>query len=143
MALNPTFNTPILLIVFNRPEETTKLWAEIKKLKPKKLYVAADGPRPNNNGDMIKCMQTREIVTKGLDWDCDMKLMFQEHNLGCGIAIKEALMWFFKNEPEGIILEDDCIPHQDFFSFCASLLEKYRYEEKVFMICGNNINNNS
>jgi len=128
-------NIPILFIVFNRPDVTAKVWAEIKKAKPKKLYVACDGSRGKQDED--NCTKVRKIV-KNVDWDCDVSYLFQSKNLGCGKAVSYAITWFFKNEELGIILEDDCVPNQSFFSFCEELLLKYKNESRVMCISGSN-----
>lgn len=133
------FNTPILFIIFNRPEITIETWNEIKRIKPKTLYIAADGPRRNNKEDVISCNKVREITTKDIDWECDLHLLFQKENLGCGVAIKTAISWFFTDVLEGIIIEDDCKPDLDFFNFCSELLIKYRDTEEIFMISGKNV----
>ncbi len=52
--------------------------------------------------------------------------------------MSSAIDWFFSNVQEGIILEDDCVPDQSFFSFCQELLEKYRDDERIMMISGDN-----
>ena len=130
--------TPILFLIFNRPDTTQKVFDVIKQIKPKYLFVAADGPRENKSGEKELCEQTKQIVLKNIDWDCEVKTLFREKNLGCGKAVSEAIGWFFESVEKGIILEDDCLPDKSFFSFCEELLEKYRYNEKIFMISGNN-----
>ncbi len=136
------FKTPILLTIFNRPDLSARLWTEIKKIKPSILYIAADGPRIGNENDQRLCAEARKVVTQNIDWDCDLQLLFREENLGCGKAISSAITWFFEHVSEGIILEDDCLPHPDFFPFCSELLERYRDENKVFMISGNGVPGN-
>ena len=135
------FSTPILFIVFNRPDVTTRVFAEIKKLKPKQLFIVSDGPRPNRLDDIDNCAIVRKIIEDGIDWECDVKKLFFETNHGCGQAPFLAIDWFFKTVEEGIILEDDCLPHPSFFGFCQELLEKYRYESKIMMISGDNFQN--
>lgn len=130
------FHTPILFLVFNRPDTTQIVFNEIKKQKPKYLYVYADGPRKNNENDVIKCAETRAIFEKQIDWDCDLKLFFNDNNLGCGKGPAYGITWFFNNVEEGIIIEDDCVPHPDFFYYCHNLLTKYRSFEKVMVIGG-------
>lgn len=137
-----SFETPILLTIFNRPDLSARLWIEIKKIKPSTLYIAADGPRIGNKNDKRLCAEVRQIVTRDIDWDCDLQLLFREENLGCGKAISSAITWFFQNVSEGIILEDDCLPHSDFFPFCHKLLHLYRNCQEVFMISGNSVPNN-
>lgn len=131
------FDTPILFIVFNRPDVTQQVFDQIKKIKPKKLFVAADGFRRNVKGEKQKCEQTRNIC-ENIDWDCEIKTLYREQNLGCKVAVSSAITWFFENVDEGIILEDDCYPDLTFFEYCQNLLEKYRDKSDIFLIGGNN-----
>ncbi len=131
------FDTPILFIVFNRPDVTQQVFDQIKKIKPKKLFVAADGYRRNVKGEKQKCEQTRNIC-KNIDWDCETRTLYREQNLGCKVAVSSAITWFFENVDEGIILEDDCYPDLTFFEYCQNLLEKYRDKSDIFLIGGNN-----
>ncbi len=130
------FNTPILFLVFNRPGPTQRVFQCVRKIRPSRLYIAADGPRRNCPKEKEKCKEVRAIATD-VDWDCEVKTLFREENLGCRIAVSTAIDWFFENEPEGIILEDDCLPDQSFFIFCEELLQRYRKNERVMVISGN------
>jgi hypothetical protein len=132
---------PILFLIFNRPKETQIVFDAIKNAKPKKLYVAADGPR-NNGTDILLCLETKKILNQ-IDWDCELITLFREENLGCKIAVSEAITWFFNNEEEGIVLEDDCLPNLDFFRFCDLHLEKYRFDNRIGHICGCNFQDNT
>ncbi|WP_405410848.1 nucleotide-diphospho-sugar transferase [Maribacter sp. Asnod1-A12] len=134
-----TPQAPVLFIIFNRPEQTRKVFEMIREAKPKKLYVAADGPRPNRT-DEQRCRETRSIVDL-VDWDCEVKTFFRNENVGCGLGPKGAIDWFFENEEEGIILEDDCLPSASFFKFCSELLEKYRDNSQIMHIGGSNFQN--
>jgi len=131
---NP-LKTPVLFLIFNRPDCTQKVFNEIRKAKPKQLFIAADGPRENISKDKEKCKKTREIV-KNIDWDCEVKTLFRDKNLGCKYAVSGAIDWFFENVEEGIILEDDCLPSQSFFWFCQDLLRRYRNDNRVMHIGG-------
>jgi len=131
------FDTPILFLIFNRPDTTQQVFNQIRKVKPKYLYVAADGPRLNNNQDIESCAQTRNIINQ-IDWDCEVKTLFRAENLGCRIAVSSAISWFFENVEQGIILEDDCLPDISFFRFCQELLLKYKNHEEVLSIGGFN-----
>jgi len=135
------FKTPILFLIFNRPEVTSSVFEEIKKQRPKYLYVAADGPRSNFEEDIEKCKKCRDLVLKVIDWDCEVKTLFRDENLGCGRGVSEAISWFFENVEQGIILEDDCLPHPEFFRYCETLLNKYKYDENVYAISGDNFQN--
>jgi hypothetical protein len=130
--------TPILFIVFNRPDLTRKVFEAIRQVKPSRLYVAADGPRNNKKGEDLKVREVREYLMNNVDWGCEVKTLFREKNLGCKLAVSSAIDWFFENEEEGIILEDDCLPDISFFPFCSQLLEKFRLDERIMMISGDN-----
>lgn len=129
--------SPILFLIFNRPNESRAVFDAIKKVQPSKLYIAADGPRPNKHEDAFLCNKTRDII-KEIDWNCEVKTLFREENLGCKIAVSGSVNWFFENEPEGIILEDDCLPSTDFFIFVDEMLDCYRDNHKIAHICGCN-----
>lgn len=128
---------PILFLIFNRPDTTQKVFNEIKKIKPEKLYVAADGARQDVPGESEKCHQARSIIQQ-VDWPCEVKTLFREQNAGCKYAVSSGIGWFFQQEESGIILEDDCLPNLTFFQFCEELLEKYKYDEHIMMIGGTN-----
>ncbi len=129
--------TPILFIIYNRPEYTKKVFEAIKKAKPEKLFISADGPRSDRVGDVGLCEETRKIID-GVDWKCEVKILFRDKNLGCRLGVSSGISWFFEHVEEGIILEDDCLPNESFFYYCEILLEKYRNENKVMMISGSN-----
>ena len=130
-----TLETPLLFIIFNRPETTKLVFDEIRKARPSRLFIAGDGPRLNFLTDEKKVQDARKIV-KNVDWPCEVKTNFQDKNLGCKYHVSGAISWFFQNVQEGIILEDDCLPNESFFLFCRELLEKYRNEESLMHISG-------
>lgn len=132
--------SPVLFMTFNRPETTAKVFEEIRKARPDRLYIASDGPRPSVSSDQELVDRTRKIASH-VDWPCTVKTLFRQQNLGCKRAVAEAITWFFEHEPEGIILEDDTLPNSDFFLFCESLLERYRHDTRVFAIAGDNFQN--
>ena len=132
--------TPVLFLIFNRPDTTNRVFDELRKAQPAKLYVAADGARKDKNGEAQLCTNTREILNK-VDWKCDVKTLFRSENLGCKIAVSSAIDWFFENEEQGIILEDDCLPNPSFFRFCTTLLDHFKHDEKVMHIGGTNFQN--
>lgn len=129
--------TPVLLVVFNRPEYTQKVFGEIRQARPKQLFIAADGPRESRPDDLENCRQVREIVSR-VDWPCEVKTLFREKNLGFRDAERLAFDWFFANVEAGIILEDDGLPHPSFFRFASEMLEQYKDEPKIMMITGGN-----
>jgi hypothetical protein len=132
-------NTPVLLIVFNRPDTTIKVFEAIRKAKPSKIYIAADSPRIGNIDDEKNCALVKEIVTK-VDWECKLYFRFAETNQGCGPGPYNSISWAFENEDRLIILEDDCVPCQPFFDYCDELLERYKHDTRIWLISGNQYN---
>ena len=132
---------PVLFLVFNRPGTTKLIMDAIRAARPQRLYVAADGPRDDKVGEAQVCAEVRRLATD-VDWHCEVRTLFREHNLGCRHAVSGAITWFFEQEPEGIILEDDCLPSQSFFPYCAELLARFRDDERIMSITGNNFQQN-
>ncbi len=130
-------SVPVLFLVFNRPENTLEVFAKIRLAKPSQLFIAADGPRPDNLSDIEKCAAVREIIIQ-VDWDCEVHTLFRDSNLGCKLAVSSAIDWFFEHVEEGIILEDDCVPDLTFFGFCERMLARYRMDPRIMMITGTN-----
>jgi hypothetical protein len=129
--------TPVVFIIFNRPDTTRRVFEEIRKAKPKKLYIIADGPRDNNTEDDELCEYTREVVEK-VDWDCVVHKNYSKINLGTRARPSSGLEWVFSKTDDAIILEDDCLPHPFFFAYCQNLLEHHRNNHNVNMISGSN-----
>jgi hypothetical protein len=129
--------TPVAIIIFNRPDITERVVAEIARARPQKLLVIADGPRPEQAGEAEKCAAARAIVDR-VDWECDVLKNYSDVNLGVGHRPATGIRWVFEKVEEAIILEDDCLAHRTFFPYCDELLEKYRDDERVMHISGDN-----
>lgn len=126
---------PILLITFNRPVHTRRVLEAVMAVQPKDMYVFQDGAREGNADDSRKCVEVRETVeelTKGAQ--TALHTLYAEQNLGCGAGPVTAIDWFFKQVEKGIVMEDDCLPHPDFFGYCEELLERYKDDKKVRFI---------
>jgi hypothetical protein len=134
-------STAVLFLIFNRLDTTKQVFKAIRQAKPPYLYVAADGPRENKEGEVERVQAVRDYVMDSIDWDCEVKTLFREKNLGCKYAVSGGITWFFENEDQGIILEDDCLPSQSFFWFCEELLDLYKIDNRIFMISGYNKKN--
>ncbi len=128
---------PVAFIIFNRPDTTERVFAEIARARPPKLLVIADGPRANRVDEAEKCAAARAIIER-VDWDCQVLTQYAEVNLGCRERVSSGLNWVFQTVEEAIVLEDDCLPHPTFFRFCEELLERYRDDERVMMVSGAN-----
>ena len=126
----------VLLLVFNRPEPTEQVWEILEQVKPLKIYIAADGPRPNKPDEATKIAHVRSLVQP--NWPCEVTYWFQNNNLGCRNHVSQAISRFFEHEERGIILEDDCLPAINFFSFCEQLLDYYQDDTRIMHISGDN-----
>jgi hypothetical protein len=131
-------NTPIVLLIFCRPSSTEKVFEAVRQAKPSKLLVVADGPRADKPGEAEKCQAARSVIEQ-VDWDCEVLTNYSDVNLGLKQRVSTGLDWAFSLVEEAIILEDDCLPHPTFFSYCEELLEKYRENEQVMMVGGSNL----
>jgi len=121
----------LLIISFNRPELIYNQIKFLEELAPLKLYIFSDGPRAKINNDIDKIDKCRFLFKNKIKWECDKHFKFEKTNKGCGLGVSEAITWFFKNENEGIILEDDCFLSKSFFPFAEAMLEKYRFDNSV------------
>ena len=128
---------PVLILAFNRPDTTARVFEALRGVKPPRLFFAVDGPRPDKPDDAQRVAKVRELAAT-VDWPCDTKVLFRDRNLGCKIAVSQAITWFFEQVEEGIVMEDDCVPHPSFFRFAGELLERYRQDERVMAISADN-----
>lgn len=136
-----TMTTPLLLITFNRPDHVRRVLSVIRDKQPREFYVFQDGERENNEADRGKCAQVRSAISELVDWDCNLHTFYADHNYGCGAGPMTGINWFFSQVEEGIVMEDDCLPHPDFFGYCSELLERYRENPKVMYISSTLYNN--
>jgi len=130
--------TPVAFIIFNRPELTARVFAAIARARPDRLFVIADGPRRGVDGEVERCAAARAVVEM-VDWPCDVSRNYSEINLGCARRPASGLQWVFEQVEEAIFLEDDCLPGPAFFPYCEELLERYRTDERVMHISGNQL----
>lgn len=129
--------TPVVLIVFNRPEPTKRVFEAIRAVRPEKLFVVADGPRPDRPGEAEKCAATR-AVADDVDWDCEVVRVFSDSNMGCKARVASGISRAFESVDRAIILEDDCVASPSFFRYCGELLERYADDERVMVVSGDN-----
>jgi len=132
-----TVNKPVAFLIFNRPDTTARVFEAIRRARPPKLLVVADGPRAGRPGEAERCAAARRIID-GVDWPCEVLKSYSDTNLGCKRRVSSGLDWVFATVEEAVILEDDCLPHPTFFRFCEELLDRYRDDERVAMISGDN-----
>ena len=133
-------NSPIAYIIFNRPRHTRETFAAIRTQRPSKLFIIADGPRPEYPSDFGCCHEVQSIVER-IDWPCEVQRNYADTNLGLKRRVSSGLDWVFEQVDRAIVLEDDCLPHPDFFTFCDDLLDRYVDDERVWVVTGNNFQN--
>lgn len=131
------FQEPILFVIFNRPEIAFTAFSKIREVQPRRLFIAQDGARKGKNEEDI-IQKTRKTILDNIDWDCEVKTLFQSSNLGCGMGVFTAIEWFFDKVERGIIIEDDCIVNSSFFPFMEEMLERYKDDQRIGMIAGTN-----
>ena len=130
------FTTPVLLIIFRRPDIVKQLIDAVRVAAPTRIFISCDGPSLERAGEAEKVAANRELVEREIDWPCTIERRYSDINEGPRVSIAGAITWFFERVEEGIILEEDCIPHPDFFPYCAELLERYRHDTRVWHISG-------
>lgn len=130
-------HTPIAYIIFNRPHHTARTFEVLRAQRPAALFIIADGPRPAYPTDKELCAEVRAIVER-VDWPCRVHRHYAETNFGLKRRVSSGLDWVFGQVDRVIVLEDDCVPHPDFFTFCDALLELYADDERVWVVTGNN-----
>ena len=131
-------NTPVLLIAWRRPHTLQQVINAIRPVAPSRVFVACDGPNPNRPEEADKVAATRAVIETEIDWPCQIDRLYSDANQGCRLGVSRAITWFFEQVEEGIILEDDCVPHPNFFPYCTTLLERYRHDTRVWCISGSN-----
>lgn len=130
-------NTPVVLLIFNRPDTTQQVLEALRPVQPSRLLVVADGPRPDRPDDRDRCQAARAVLEQ-VDWKCEILTHYSEQNLGCRQRVSSGLDWAFQTVEAAIVLEDDCIPHPSFFPFCEELLAKHRDDQRIMAISGAN-----
>lgn len=130
-------SVPVAYIIFNRPDLTQATFDALRKQRPSELFVIADGPRPDHPTDVARCEETRAIVAN-IDWPCHVRRNYSDCNLGCRQRVLTGLDWVFSEVDRAIVLEDDCLPHPDFYTFCKTILDRYESDDRIWVASGSN-----
>jgi hypothetical protein len=125
------------MLVFNRPNVTQRVFEVVRSCKPSQLYLIADGPRQHIEGEGQSCAEVRAII-ENINWPCTVRKNYADKNLGCKLRVSSGLDWVFSEVEEAIILEDDCLPDMSFFRFCEDMLARYRNDDRIGHISGDN-----
>jgi len=132
-------DTPVALLIFNRPAATEQVLKAIAVARPSKLLVIADGPRAGRPDDEDNCEAARAVIDR-VDWNCEVLKNYSDVNLGVGTRPATGLRWVFEQVEQAIIFEDDCVAHPTFFPYCEELLDRYRNDQRVMHVSGDNWN---
>jgi hypothetical protein len=125
----------VLILFFNRPAYLQKVFDEVRKARPSRLFLYQDGPRDEHDMEGIRACRK---VVEDIDWECDVQRMYQERNYGCDPSEYISQKWAFSLADKCIVLEDDDVPSQSFFPFCKEMLDRYEHDERITMIAGFN-----
>lgn len=128
--------TPVLLATYNRLDTVKKVFEQIRKVQPKKLYLASDGGKKEKAGDIEKVETVRKWMVQAVDWECEISTRFSDINQGCQRGMANAISWVLEKEEETIILEDDIVADESFFYFCQEMLKEYSDDTRVMMVSG-------
>lgn len=126
---------PVLILAFNRPDLFERVLESVLEYGPSRLYISCDGPRNGNQDDVQNVEAIRQIV-ESLAADHQVSFQFHRANRGCFRGVKEGIDWFFDAEEAGIILEDDCLVTNHFFSFCEWAMHTYAKDARIGMVSG-------
>lgn len=135
--MNNRCTAPVAMVFFNRPEQFKRIFEEVRKARPTKLFLIQDGPRENHPSDEIQIQACRQIA-ETIDWDCEVHRNYSDVNLGCGSRVSSGISWAFNYVDRLMIFEDDTLPSQSWFTFCEEILERYKSDERIGMITGVN-----
>ena len=128
-------DVPVLILFFNRPQQLSQVFEQVRNARPSKLFLYQDGPRGEHDLPGIKACRE---VTDQIDWDCKVHRMYQEKNYGCDPSEYISQKWAFSMVDKCIVLEDDDVPSVSFFTFCKEMLDKYEQDPRITMIAGFN-----
>lgn len=136
-VMSKQLKTPVALIFFTRPDTFRKVFEQVRKARPEKLFLIQDGAREGRPDDVKKIEECRKIA-ENIDWECEVYKNYSDVNLGCGVRPSSGITWVFENVDKAIILEDDCVPCESFFDYCEEMLDRYENDERIAYVSGLN-----
>lgn len=131
------YTIPVALVIFKRVSLAEKMLKCLEEIRPEKLFVISDGARENVPGEKELVEHVRALFEE-VSWPCEIYRNYAEKNMGCDLRVPTGINWVFEQVDEAVILEDDCIPTNDFFVFAEKMLERYKYDSRVMMVAGSN-----
>lgn len=108
----------------------------LKQARPSILILQSDGGRNEKEWEAIRA--NRRLFDEEVDWDCTIHRIYEDQNQGLYSMGRKVAQFIWEHYDRCIFLEDDHIPAVSFFQFCAELLEKYKDDTRINLICGAN-----
>lgn len=138
MKQSALVDVSVLMLFFNRPDSFQRVFEQVRQARPARLFLYQDGPRGDH--DLPGIEACRQIVAdENIDWECEVHRCYQQHNLGCDPSGYLSHTWAFSLTDKCIVLEDDVVPSLSFFPFCKEMLDRYENDERITMIAGFNV----
>ena len=133
MTLQPE-DVPVLFLGFNRPDKAARVLEPVRRVRPRRVFIAVDGPRDGRADEPARCRETQRAFENGVDWPCEVHKLYRETNLGCRVAVSSAITWALEQVEHCVIIEDDCVIQPDFLKLCAVLLPRHAEDQEVMNI---------
>ena len=88
-------DSPVLILLFNRPKETLRLIQALQFVRPNKVYISIDGPREHNEDDNERVRKVKKIIKDNINWTSEIYINTLKKNYGCGEP-REGINYFLK-----------------------------------------------
>lgn len=129
--------TPVLFITFARPEYARQIFNQLRAIKIPSLYLYSNKARADHPDEIKKNEEIRSWINE-IDWECDIHTFFRDEYVDVYTSVQSAIDWVFNNEEQAIILEEDCLPARAFFEYVDRYIDKYKDDESVMLLSGDN-----
>jgi len=126
----------VALFIHRRTRHLRQVLGAIRKYRPSRFFVFADGWQRGNGKEEQECRRARRLVEQSVKWPCQISLHFSSQNKGLKTSVEQGLAHVFRRVSEAIVLEDDCVASPAFFSFCEENLKKHRRDSMIMSISG-------
>ena len=134
--MRSTKEQPVLLIAFLRADNLVQQ-LEVLAKSSRSVYISLDGPRNQADKKLQENVYQaiKDFILKRRN---EVKVLVRNENVGIACAVITALDWFFSEQEQGIVIEDDLDFNEDFLSFMDYCLSQFNEDSRVMMISGNN-----
>lgn len=130
-------DVPVRVNIWARPQCQRAQFEVLRKACPSIMILQSDGGRNEKEWEAIR--QNRKIFDEEIDWECQIYKLYEESNQGLYAMGRKVIEFIWERFDRCIFLEDDYVPAVSFFQYCAELLERYKDDQRIGMITGNNV----